>query len=73
MRVRRKRYKKVELEEQLVQEFSYRCPYCDQPVSYNQLELKAGENEVQCFSCKKTYTKVVEPPLSEGGPRCRRH
>jgi len=73
MRVRKTRYKKMELEEQSVQKFSYRCPYCDQPVSYNQCNLKAGENEIQCFSCKKTYIKVVEPSLSEGGPRGCRH
>jgi hypothetical protein len=56
---RKKGPKKKELEEQLVQKFPYRCPYCDQAISYNQFDLKVGENEIQCFSCKKIYIKVV--------------
>ena len=51
--------KKTELKEQVVQKFSYRCPYCDQPVSYDEFDLKVGENEIQCLHCKKIYTKVV--------------
>ncbi len=50
---------KKKLEEQVIQEFSYRCPYCDQPISYDDLLLKPGENEVICPSCKKKYIKVV--------------
>jgi DNA-directed RNA polymerase subunit RPC12/RpoP len=60
-------------EEQLIQKLSYRCPYCDQPISYDQFDLKTGENEIQCRSCKKTYIKVVKPSFTEGGHRCRRH
>ena len=60
-------------EEQLVQRFSYRCPYCEQAVSYDQFDLKVGENEIRCSSCKKTYIKVVEPSFSKGGRRCRQH
>ncbi len=52
-------------EEQLVQKFSYRCPYCDQPVSYDQFNLKIGENEIQCPSCKKIYIKVVSDSSGE--------
>ena len=63
MRGRKKRYKKMEFEEQLVQKFSYHCPYCDRPVSYDQFDLKTGENEIQCPSCKKTYIKVVSAPI----------
>jgi len=63
----------MESEEQVVQVFSYRCPYCDQPVSYEQLDLKIGENEIQCPSCKKAYMKVVVPSITEGGHRSRRH
>mgnify|MGYP001561920324 CR=1 len=59
MRGRKKRYKKIELEEQLVQKFSYRCPYCNEPISYDQFNLKVGENEIQCPSCKKIYTKII--------------
>ncbi len=58
-----------EVEERLVQEFPHRCPYCDEPVSYDQLDLKVGENEIQCFSCKKTYIKVVTPSFPEEGHR----
>jgi DNA-directed RNA polymerase subunit RPC12/RpoP len=50
---------KKKFEEQVVQEFPYRCPYCGQPVSYDRLDLKIGENEIQCPSCKKKYIKVV--------------
>ena len=46
-------------EEQIVQKFPYRCPYCDQIVSYDQSNLKAGENEVRCPFCRKTYIKVI--------------
>jgi Zn finger protein HypA/HybF involved in hydrogenase expression len=51
--------RKKELEEQVVQKFPCRCPYCDQPVSYDQFDLKIGENEIRCPSCKGTYIKVV--------------
>jgi rubrerythrin len=54
-----------ELEEQVVQKFPYRCPYCDQPISYKDLSLKIGENEIQCPSCKKIYIKVVSEEKSE--------
>jgi len=47
------------MEEQVIQKFSHRCPYCDRPVSYDQLDLKRGENRIQCPSCKKIYIKVV--------------
>jgi hypothetical protein len=50
---------KKKFEEQVIQEFPYRCPYCAQPVSYDRLDLKIGENEIQCPSCKKKYIKVV--------------
>jgi len=54
--------------EQVIQKFLYRCPYCDQPISYDQFELKVGENEIQCPSCKKIYVKVVSDS-SEGRGR----
>jgi len=50
---------KRKLEEKVIQEFSYRCPYCDQPVRYDDLHLKPGENEIRCPSCKKRYIKIV--------------
>ena len=61
------------LEEQVVQKFPHRCPYCDQIVSYEKYDLKSGENVIKCPSCKKTYIKVVAdispPPLPTGpGP-----
>ncbi len=55
------------MEEQAVQKFSYRCPYCNQPISYDPFDLKVGENEVQCPSCKMIYIKIVSDPLKNGG------
>jgi len=62
-----KRHKTKEFEEQLVQKFPHRCPYCDQPLSYDQFDLKVGENKIQCFSCHKTYIKVVSDSREERG------
>ncbi len=59
-------YLQTKLEEQVIQKFAYRCPYCDQPISYDQFHLKMGENKIQCPSCKKTYIKVVSDPCGEG-------
>jgi len=53
-------------EEQVIQKFSYRCPYCDQPICYDQFDLKAGENKIQCPYCKKIYIKVVSDLCGEG-------
>jgi ribosomal protein L37AE/L43A len=50
---------KKKLEEQVIQKFPYHCPYCDQPVSYDQFDLKIGENKIECPSCKKIFIKVV--------------
>jgi len=52
--------------EQVIQKLPYRCPYCDQPISYGQFNLKVGENAIKCPSCKKTYIKLVAPSLTEG-------
>lgn len=54
------------LEEQVVQKFPHRCPYCDQPVSYHQFDLKNGENRIQCPSCKLIFIKVVSDSVEEG-------
>jgi len=51
------------MEEQIIQKFSPRCPYCDQPISYEKHDLKVGENEIQCPSCKKIYIKVVSDEI----------
>lgn len=69
----KKRHKKMEIKEQLVQKFPYRCPYCDRSISYEQFDLKSGENEIQCSSCKKIYIKMVAPSLTEDGHGSRRH
>jgi Zn finger protein HypA/HybF involved in hydrogenase expression len=45
--------------EQIVQKFPYRCPYCNEIVSYEKLDLKLGENEIECPSCKKIYVKIM--------------
>jgi uncharacterized Zn-finger protein len=72
MRGRKKPHKKIELEEQLVQKFLHRCPYCDRPIFYEQFNLKSGENEIQCPTCKKIYVKVVAPSLIGGRHKSRR-
>ncbi|MBP1708629.1 MAG: hypothetical protein H6Q40_418, partial [Deltaproteobacteria bacterium] len=45
--------------EQVVQSFPHCCPYCDQPIAYDQLHLRKGENPVQCPSCQRTFIKVL--------------
>jgi hypothetical protein len=62
---------KSKLEEQVVQKFPHRCPYCDQPISYDQFDLRDGENEIQCPSCKKRYIKVVGDLFEKGFLRKR--
>jgi hypothetical protein len=54
-----------EVQEQMIQVFPQRCPYCDQPISYGQFDLKVGENRIECPSCKKTYIKVVTDSSGE--------
>ena len=49
----------MDLKEEVVQKFPYRCPYCDQPVSYDSFELNEGENSIQCPSCLKTYVRIL--------------
>jgi hypothetical protein len=50
---------KKRFDEQVIQEFSHRCPYCEQPISYEDLHLQPGENEIICPSCNRTYIKIV--------------
>jgi uncharacterized C2H2 Zn-finger protein len=57
---------KKKLEEQVIQKFPYRCPYCDQPISYDQFDLRDGENEIRCPSCNKIYIKVVGDRFERG-------
>jgi hypothetical protein len=57
---------KKESKEIVVQALPHRCPYCDQIISYDQFDLKAGENPVQCPSCQKTFIRIVPEPLEEG-------
>ncbi|MBS3917768.1 MAG: hypothetical protein KG012_02665 [Deltaproteobacteria bacterium] len=59
-------FMKKRLEELVVQEFPYRCPYCDQEVSYEKIKLRVGENAIECPSCQRGYIKVVAPSLTEG-------
>ena len=63
--------RKKKLEEQVVQKFPHRCPYCDQTISYDQFDLRHGENEIRCPSCRKIYIKVVGDRFEKGLPRKR--
>jgi hypothetical protein len=56
----------MEKSDQVIQEFPRRCPYCGEPVSYDRIALKTGENKILCPSCKKTYIKVVSDSTVEG-------
>ena len=53
-------------DDQIVQSFPHRCPYCDQSVSYDQFDLKKGENPIRCPSCDRIFIKVVSNLLEEG-------
>jgi len=57
------------LEEKVVQKFSHRCPYCEKPLSYDQFDLKRGENVIQCPSCNFTFIKIVSDSFEEGETR----
>jgi len=46
-------------EEFIVQKLESRCPYCDHPISYDRVDLKAGENPITCFSCQKVFFKII--------------
>lgn len=52
-------------EEQVIQKFPHRCPYCDEPICYDEFDLRDGDNEIQCPSCKKIYVKVVSADNGE--------
>ncbi len=65
-------YMKKKFTEQVVQKLTYRCPYCEQPITYDDLNLKPGENEIQCPFCKRTYIKLVTPSLTESDHGSRR-
>jgi hypothetical protein len=52
--------------EQMIQRFPHRCPYCGEPVSYDRMGLKTGENKILCPSCKNIYIKVVSDSTVEG-------
>jgi len=62
----------MKLEEEIVYKFPYRCPYCDHPISYDQFDLKIGENKIQCPSCKRNFIKLVVPSFTEGDHGSRR-
>lgn len=56
-------------EEFVAHKFEYRCPYCDQPVSYDHVDLRKSENTVACPSCQKVFIKVVFDSMGEEGNR----
>jgi hypothetical protein len=59
-------YMKKKFEEKVIQKFPFRCPYCDQPICYDEFNLRIGENKIRCPSCKKMYIKVVLDDKGEG-------
>jgi len=50
----------------VIQVLPHRCPYCDQIISYGEIELKMGENPIECPSCRKTFIRIVSDSLLEG-------
>lgn len=50
---------KKQLQEMVIQKFPYRCPYCDQVLSYEAYSLSVGDNEILCLFCKKKFIKVI--------------
>jgi transposase-like protein len=57
--MKKKFHSENNLPEQVIQKLPNRCPYCEQPISYEKFRLKEGENEIECPSCRKTYIKVI--------------
>lgn len=47
------------IDEFVIQKFPNRCPYCEEPISYDSIHLKIGDNEVECPFCKRKFIKVV--------------
>jgi len=54
------------IEEFVVQQLEPRCPYCDQPISYDRVDLRAGENPITCPSCQKVFFKIISPSNTKG-------
>ena len=52
--------------EVVVQQFLRRCPYCEEPISYEQIRLTPGENAIPCPSCKKVFIRIVCDVSEEG-------
>ena len=52
--------------ETVVQQWVHRCPYCEEPISYDQIPLAPGENRISCPSCKKVFIKIVSATPEEG-------
>ncbi len=55
----------MELEEKTIQKFPHRCPYCNQTISYDFFDLKIGENDIQCPSCRSNFIKLVSDSFDE--------
>lgn len=53
-------------EEFVVQKLEPRCPYCDQVVSYDHVDLRAEENPITCPSCQKVFLKIRSPSKKKG-------
>ena len=69
------------MEDQVIQKLPHRCPYCEQPISYEKYHLKKGENEIKCPSCNKIFIKIESwslfylfdfyPPTQKTTPACQ--
>jgi uncharacterized C2H2 Zn-finger protein len=55
----------MELQQQVLQRLPHRCPYCDEIVLYEQMNLREGENLILCPTCKKTYVKIISKPSGD--------
>ena len=64
----REAFMESEPREQIIQAFPRRCPYCDEPVSDDQSDLRIGENPVECPSCHRIYIRVVTDLLKKERP-----
>ena len=49
----------MELQEQFLERLPHGCPYCDEIVFYEQMDLKEGDHLILCPTCRKKYVKAI--------------